>query len=303
MTDPEALRPSRDDEPSTAADLPTAAGPTAAPRVSRPAGSNGAAGAAGATGPAEQELTDEEAATAGEDGTPEDAEDGAEKEWWDDPRMPWKGKPGRNDILCWVGFSLTGLYALVLLPLRPVLLTANPYLLAGLGGSRVSAVTIGALAATGVGFWPLGLLLGTIGAAKFDPLYWWAGKLWGRGLLEMVSGRSPRAARNAARAERLAQRFGALAIVVTYILPLPSAVVYATVGAAGMRLRTFLLVDIGTAAVTRAIFIYLGYRIGEPAVHVLEEVARYSWYLSIALLVGVLLTTLRQSRRRRRAPA
>jgi len=227
-------------------------------------------------------------------------EDGAgEKEWWDDPRMPWKGKPGRSDILCWAGFSLTGLYALILLPLRPVLLTANPYLLAALGGSRVSAVTIGALAATGVGFWPLGLLLGTIGAAKFDALYWWAGKLWGRGLLEMVSGRSPRAARNAVRAERLAQRFGPLAIVVTYILPLPSAVVYATVGAAGMRLRRFLLVDLLTAAVTRGIFIYLGYRIGEPAVHVLEEVARYSWYLSIALLVGVLLTTLRQSRRRR----
>lgn len=278
MTDPEALRPSRTDEPST---TPDATGADQLP------------GVAEATGP-----TEGSALTRGD--APEKEN---EKEWWDDPRMPWKGKPGRNDILCWVGFCLTGLYALVLLPLRPVLLTANPYLLAALGGSRVSAVTIGALAATGVGFWPLGLLLGTVGAAKFNPLYWWAGKLWGRGLLEMVSGRSARAARNAARAERLAQRFGALAIVATYILPLPSAVVCATVGAAGMRLRTFLLVDLSTAAVTRGIFIYLGYRIGEPAVHVLEEVARYSWYLSIALLVGVLLTTLRQARRRRGSPA
>ena len=221
-----------------------------------------------------------------------------EKEWWDDPRMPWKGKPGRKDILCWAGFSLTGIYALVLLPLRPVLLGANPYLLAALGGSRVSAVTIGALAATGVGFWPLGLLLGTFGAVKFNPLYWWAGTLWGRGLLEMVSGRSARAARNAARAERLGQRYGVLAIVLTYILPLPAAVVYATVGAAGMRLRTFLLTDVLTAAVTRGLFIYLGYRIGEPAVRVLEEVARYSWYLSIILIVGVVIGAVRQSRRR-----
>ena len=221
------------------------------------------------------------------------------KEWWDDPRMPWKGKPSRNDVLCWVGFSLTGVYALVLLPLRPVLLGANPYLLAALGGSRVSAVTIGALAATGVGFWPLGLLLGTFGAVKFNPLYWWAGKLWGRGLLEMVSGRSARAARNAARAERLAQRWGVLAIVITYVLPLPSAVVYATVGAAGMRLRTFLLVDVATAATTRGLFIYLGYRVGEPAVAVLEEVARYSWWLSLVLLAGVVLSMVRQSRSRR----
>lgn len=233
-------------------------------------------------------------------GPPADGEPEPPKEWWDDPRMPWKGKPSRSDILCWTAFSLTGVYALVLLPLRPVLLGANPYLLAALGGSRVSAVTIGALAATGVGFWPLGLLLGTFGAVKFDLLYWWAGRLWGRGLLEMVSGRSARAARNAARAERLAQRWGVLAIVITYVLPLPSAVVYATVGAAGMRLRTFLLVDVLTAATTRGLFIYLGYRVGEPAVAVLEEVARYSWWLSIVLLVGVVVTTVRQSRSRGR---
>ena len=134
---------------------------------------------------------------------------------------------------------------------------------------------------------------------KFDALYWWAGKLWGRGLLEMVSGRSARAARNAARAERLAQRFGVLAIVVTYLVPLPSPVVYATVGAAGMRLRTFLLVDVATAAATRGLLIWLGFSIGEPAVHVLEVVARYSWYLSIVLLVGVVVSMVRQSRSRR----
>jgi membrane protein DedA with SNARE-associated domain len=232
-------------------------------------------------------------------GPPDAGRPEAPKEWWDDPRMPWKGKPSRSDVLCWTAFSLTGVYALVLLPLRPVLLGANPYLLAALGGSRVSAVTIGALAATGVGFWPLGLLLGTFGAVKFDALYWWAGKLWGRGLLEMVSGRSARAARNAVRAERLAQRWGVLAVVVTYVLPLPSAVVYATVAAAGMRLRTFLLVDVATAAATRGIFIYLGYRVGEPAVAVLEQVARYSWWLSIVLLAGVVLSMVRQSRSRR----
>ena len=44
------------------------------------------------------------------------SEEPAAKEWWDDPRMPWKGKPGRQDVLCWIGFSLTGVYALVLLP-------------------------------------------------------------------------------------------------------------------------------------------------------------------------------------------
>jgi membrane protein DedA with SNARE-associated domain len=221
-------------------------------------------------------------------------------QWWEDDRLPWKGRPSRSDIWCWSLFSLTGIYALVLLPLRPVLLGANPYLLAALGGSRTTAVTIGALAATGVGWWPLGLVLGTFGSVKFDPLYWWAGKLWGRGLIEMVAGRSARAARNAARAERLAARFGPLAILLTYVIPLPSAVVIASVGAAGMRLRTFLLIDILGAASTRAIYIYLGYRIGQPAVDVVEVIAKYSLYLSLVLLAGVIISSVRQSRDRKR---
>ena len=91
--------------------------------------------------------------------------------------------------------------------------------------------------------------------------------------------------------------------MVTYILPLPSGVVYASVAAAGMRLRTFLLIDIATAAVTRAIFIYLGYRIGAPAVRVVEVIAQYSWYLSIALLLGILVNLWRQSRARRQPQA
>jgi len=222
-------------------------------------------------------------------------------EWWEDPRMPWKGRPSRHDIWCWVGFSLTGVYALVLLPLRPVLLGANPYLLAALGGSRTSAVTIGALAATGYGWWPLGLLLGTFGSVKFDPLYWWAGRLWGRGLIELVAGRSARAARNAARAERLAARYGTVAILLTYVIPLPSAVVIATVGAAGMRLRTFLLIDLLGAASTRAIYIYLGYRIGQPAVDVVNVIARYSLWISLVLLAGVIISSIRQQRRTKSA--
>lgn len=213
--------------------------------------------------------------------------------------MPWKGKPARNDILCWIGFSLTGIYALALLPFRPVLLGYHPYLLAALGSGSVStAVTIGALAATGQGSWPLGLLLGVFGAVKFDPLYWWAGRLWGRGLIEVVAGRSPRAARNAARAEGIARRFGRLAIVATYLLPLPSAVVYATLGATGMRFRRFLLWDVASALVTRACYLWLGYQIGQPAVDVVAVIARYSWYLSIALLIGIVVSMVIQSRRR-----
>jgi membrane protein DedA with SNARE-associated domain len=214
---------------------------------------------------------------------------------WDDARLPWKGSPSRSDILCWVGFSLTGLYGLAMLPLRPVLLGANPVLLGFLTGSNSAMVTIGALAATGVGSWPFPLLLGAIGIMKFDLIFWWAGRLWGRGLLEVMSGRSARAARAAARAERLAQRFGVIAILVTYLpIPLPGPIVYATVGAAGMRLRTFLLVDFLGALVSRAGYIWLGYALGQRAVDVVEVIARYSLWLSLLLVAGILIAAFRR---------
>lgn len=225
------------------------------------------------------------------------SDDAAERPWWDDPRMPWKGKPTRADIGCWAAISLTGIYGLILLPFRPVLLGESPYLLAALGGSRTSTVTIGALYAVGQGSLVLGLLLSVFGTVKFQWIFWWAGRLWGRGLIEVIAGKSPRAARNAARAERLAARFGVLAVVLTFVLPLPAAVVYATVAAAGMRLRTFLLVTILSATALKVLWLYLGYTIGQPAVDVVEAIARYSLWISLALVAGIFFNLWRQSRR------
>lgn len=219
---------------------------------------------------------------------------------WDDPRLPWKGTPTRADLLCWAGFSLTGLFGLAMLPLRPVVLAASPYVLAGLTGSATATVAIGAYAATGSGWWPLGLALATLGVMKFDPLFWWAGRLWGRGLVEIVAGRSARAARGAARAERVAERFGPAAVVLTYVLPVPSAVVYATVGAAGMRLRTFLLFDLVGALLSRSAYLWLGYRLGQSAVDVVDAIARVSMWISLGLVAVVLVGLWR---RRRAGPA
>jgi hypothetical protein len=71
-----------------------------------------------------------------------------------------------------------------------------------------------------------------------------------------------------------------------------------------MRLRTFLCIDVLGALTTRALYIYLGYRIGQPAVEVVEVIARYSLWISLALLAGIIVNALRQrSRRGRDDPA
>jgi len=225
----------------------------------------------------------------------------AEKEWWDDPRLPWKGKPGRADIWCWTAIAVIGVYALVLLPLRPIILGLNPYALIALNGSRTATVAIGAQAAGGDPWWPLALVLGTLSIMKFDWVYWWAGKLWGHGLIEIVGGKSKRARRNAARAERIARKVGAPAVVLSYYIPIiPSAVIYASVGATAMRLWKFLVLDLIGALSTRILFMALGYRIGEPAIKVVELIAKYSWYLALATIAAMIIGAIW---RRNRKPA
>ena len=231
--------------------------------------------------------------TAGADTAPAEPDAAAaaepEREWWDDPSLPWKHKPTRADIACMSWIGAISVYSLIMLPLRPVMLSLSPVVLGSLG-YRTGLVMVGALAATGDGWWPLVLVLGTLGAIKFDWVYWWAGKLWGHGLIEVWSGQSPRARRRNERAIRFAHRYERIAIAITFLpIPLPAAVIYAALGAAGTTLRTFLTVGVLSALVTTAGYLYLGYWIGAPAVDLITQYGQWLWYLSLAILGGMLI--------------
>ena len=41
---------------------------------------------------------------------------------WNDPRMPWNGRPRKVDIICWAAIILSGIYYYALLPFRAHLL-------------------------------------------------------------------------------------------------------------------------------------------------------------------------------------
>lgn len=218
----------------------------------------------------------------------ETTDDGeTEREWWDDPRMPWKGKPGRADLVCWIGIAVVGVYGLIMLPLRAYLVVANPVLQAALTGSRSALVVLGV---TDNPLWGLGLVLGILSIVKFDWIYFLAGRLWGRGLIELMGGRSKRAARNADRAERLARRWGVPAVLITYLpIPIPAAVIYATVAMAGMSWKKFWIVNIIGAVVIQCTWVALGFWLGEPARVVVEAYAQISMYVAFALLAAVFI--------------
>lgn len=212
----------------------------------------------------------------------------AATEWWDDPALPWKHKPSRADIACLTWMGIVTVYGLILLPLRPVLLTLSPYVLAALG-HRTGVVMVGALAAVHPGgVWAPMLVVASLSVMKFDWIWWWAGKLWGRALIESQAAQSPRARRRVERAERLTVRYDVLAMGLTYLpIPLPAGIVYMALGASGTSIRKFVAVDFGFALLAQSTYMYLGYRIGQPAVDLITVYGRYLWYVSIVMLVGM----------------
>jgi len=215
-----------------------------------------------------------------------------EKEWWEDAGMPWRHKPARADIACLTWIGIIGLWGLAMIPLRAWLLGLNPPLLVALTGSRAGIAGLGAWAQDGqyvTWWWPM--LAGLLMSIKFDWVYWWAGKLWGRGIIEVWAGQSKRAAKNYARAERWAVRWGALGIFVAYVpIPLPiMAVVFVLAGASGMSLKKFILLDAAASVIWQMLYFALGYAIGEPVRVVLTAYSRIANYVTIGLVVVIVI--------------
>ncbi|MCB0911322.1 MAG: hypothetical protein KDB60_06890, partial [Propionibacteriaceae bacterium] len=139
-------------------------------------------------------------------------------------------------------------------------------------------------------WWPLIWVLGTIGLIKFDWIYWWAGRLWGRELIEVWSGRSERARRVNERAARFARKYETLALAVSLVPGVPGrGVIVAVLGEAGTSLAKFLTVSLISSAVVVGGCLAAGYWIGKPAVALMQTYGNYLWYVSLALLVFVVL--------------
>jgi len=214
------------------------------------------------------------------------------EEWWQDPSMPWKHKPGRADIACLSWIGVVGVWGLVMIPLRGWLMGLNVPLLVTLTGSRAAIAGLGALTSVGDYFawwWPM--LGGLLMSIKFDWVYWWAGKLWGRGMIEVWAGQSKRAAKNYAIAERWALKWGALGIFLAYVpIPLPlMAVIFVLAGASSMSWKKFMLLDAAASVLWQMAYFGLGYWLGEPVVAALKWYANIANYVGIGLIVVIVI--------------
>lgn len=216
---------------------------------------------------------------------------------WDDPRLPWAGKPRAVDLTCWAAILLSGAFYWVLLPFRASLLGTHPLWSVLLGGSTEAIISAAAFARTGHGSLVVVLAVAVFGLMKFDAVFWWAGRLWGERVITLFSGRSKRAVRYMERVRRQGRRFTWPAMLLSTFAPFPHSIIYAIAGWTRMRLVTFLVLDAISSLAWAGLMAGLGYAIGKPAVHVSKEISHYGLYVTIALIVIILFFTVRSQRR------
>ncbi|MBO0819361.1 MAG: VTT domain-containing protein [Nocardiopsaceae bacterium] len=218
---------------------------------------------------------------------------------WDDPRLPWSGKPGRADIICWAGIVASGFFYLALLPFRAALVGTHPLLGTFLNGGTESIVAASAFARVGRGSLAVVVLLAIPGLMKFDLLYWWAGRLWGERVVLLLSGQRKRGAIYLERVHRWGPRFSWPAIVLASVLPVPSTIIYVIAGTVGMSMVTFLILDVIGSLLWIGMLAGLGYALGQHAVNVAQTISHYGLWITLGLIAIVLLAQFRSVRMHR----
>ena len=216
-----------------------------------------------------------------------------------DHGLPWTGRPRAADILCWAGITLSGIYYLVLLPFRAELIGTHPVVLELLNGSTEAIVAGAAFARVGHGTLLVVLLAAIPGLLKFDPLFWWAGRLWGERAVALMGGRRNRSQRYVSRVRRWGRKFTWPAIVLAPFLPIPNAIIYIIAGWDGVSLLTFLVLDLIGTMLWAGMLAGLGYALGHHAVVVAQAISRYGLWFSIAIIALIIASQVRSARARR----
>jgi membrane protein DedA with SNARE-associated domain len=202
---------------------------------------------------------------------------------------PWDGPMQRADRIIVAGIAISGLYGLVLLPLFPLLGSSHPALLELVRGSTASIINMGARASVGQTSFALAVLLGVPSVMMFDWVFWWAGRRWGDRVFVWLLGRDDaKGKRRLARMRSLERRFGSFAVVLAPVLPIPSVLVYAAVGDGGMRLATFLVLDVAGTLLWTGLLATLGYELGQSAVDVTDAITHYALWATLALVAAAI---------------
>ncbi|MFC6432622.1 DedA family protein [Nocardiopsis tropica] len=196
---------------------------------------------------------------------------------------PWKGKATRQDKALLFTVVAIPLFFMALTPLKPFLIAEHPVGLAFVTGSNAAIGAASAFARIGeIPLW-LVVVAGVVGKVKVDWLFWWVGRRWGRGFVNLIA-QGDKAQRFADRAEDMNPWIIRAAMPLSYLPGVPALFVYVVAGWTGMRLRTFLLLDALGALLLTATVAGVGYAAGQTGVDIVLAVDRYALWVTLAIV-------------------
>jgi membrane protein DedA with SNARE-associated domain len=211
--------------------------------------------------------------------------------------LPWQGSATRADKLILGLISFSGVYYLLTMFLVPNMVDSHPAVVAVLRGSSVAVVNLGALARTGHGSIVIAVLAGLPGTIAFDWVFWWAGKRWGHNALAMILGRSKNPQKRMQRVESISGKYGPIAVLTGYIMPIPTTVIAVAAGLGGMLLPVYVVLDAIGALIWLGLLAGLGWGMGQSAVDVVHAVSHYSLLITVGLVVLIFGRQIMISRR------
>ncbi|WP_304452404.1 DedA family protein [Nocardiopsis sp. YSL2] len=199
---------------------------------------------------------------------------------------PWEGRATRQDKALLTAFIVIPTVFLALTPLKPLLIADHPVGLAALTGSNAAIGAASAFAR--IGEIPLWLVLcaGVFGKIKVDWLFWWLGRRWGRGIVNLITP-SERARRLADKVRDANPWWIRAAVLVSYVPGVPAALVLVVAGWTGMRLRTFMVLDACAALLMTGSVAAAGYAAGQAGVDIILLVDRYALWITFALIFAM----------------
>ncbi|GAB3941062.1 DedA family protein [Corynebacterium tapiri] len=216
-----------------------------------------------------------------------------------EPQLPaFLERPTRVDMVLMAGLMFMVVYGFVLIPLRGWLLT-HPYAYTILGGGYTSAVVGGANASVGNGSVIGYVALTMLGAIKFQILYYFLGRRWGREFIDMSVSHSPRLK---SAADKLVDGKHASAWTMGLIPlgycpgPVPNTILNALLGVQRVPFWIFLALNLCSIAVVNGVMGYLGFIYGEPVLHVIKLVDKYLLWVTLALLAVLFFQVWRRQR-------
>ncbi|RKS06366.1 membrane protein DedA with SNARE-associated domain [Nocardiopsis sp. Huas11] len=208
---------------------------------------------------------------------------------------PWQGKATRQDKALLVAFIVIPAVFLSLTPLKPLLIADHPVGLAMLTGSNAAVGAASAFARIGeIPLW-LVLVAGVFGKIKVDWLFWWLGRRWGRGIVNLLTP-SERARRLADKVRDANPWWIRAALVFSYVPGVPAGLVLVVAGWTGMRLGTFMALNALAALLMTGTVAAAGYAAGQAGVDIILVVDSYALWITIAIIFAMAFVPLiRQS--------